>query len=224
MGRSGANAVSVDGKTVVGVGGPTGAWKWAEETGIISLPCKRCMLGAEAVSADGSVVFGSEFLDDEGVVVRWDAKGDANRYVNPEGVKLASIKAVTPDGTLAVGFFVFDIPHGHSTKPEEAVMWLSPTKMVSLGYLHGTGTRALAVNSDGSVVVGVGGGALPTAFRWTKETGMQTVSEWIASAGGKRPESEPRDATGVSADGSRVVGTLRNGNPYVAIVPVGPHN
>ena len=58
--------------------------------------------------------------------------------------------------------------------------------MVSLGI---SGTYALDVSADGSVVVGYGIGA----FRWTTEAGMVTLAEQGQSRG-------------VSADGSVVVG------------------
>jgi uncharacterized membrane protein len=104
-----------------------------------------------------------------------------------------------------------------------AVVWYSPTRVVRLGFFPGGNfSKARAVNRDGTVIVGEsnGGSDGSTVFRWTKSGGMESVVAWVEKAGGTRPASLPKEGMGISADGSRVVGALANGDPFVAAVPL----
>jgi uncharacterized membrane protein len=90
----------------------------------------------------------------------------------------------------------------------QAWRWTSATGIVSLGDVPGefVDSYAKAVSFDGSVIVGYGYGGpqqtnYPQAFRWTAETGMHGL-------GSAQPDFVPLStATGVSADGSVIVGT-----------------
>jgi uncharacterized membrane protein len=213
--RSAANAVSADGRVVVGNSG--GAFRWTEQAGMVALP-GRTMFGARAVSADGRMVFGDEMSADGIHLVRWDVDGHITRYPNPDGVSASFVTAVTPDGSIAVGE-----QHMKGAGPYDgavrAVAWFSPTRIVQLGFFHGGNySKATAVNSDGTVIVGVANSS--TVFRWTPSRGMEALTDWIEKAGGDSPPpSYPISASGVSGDGLRVVGTLANRDAYVAIVP-----
>jgi len=55
--RSSSEAVSADGRVVVGKS--EGAFRWTESTGMVALP-GRSMWGAKAVTADGRMVYGDE--------------------------------------------------------------------------------------------------------------------------------------------------------------------
>jgi uncharacterized membrane protein len=221
--RSAAEAVSADGRVVVGTSG--GAFRWTESTGMVALP-GRSMFGAKAVTADGRMVYGDEMGGDDIHVVRWDEDGTITQYPNPPGVTAAFPAAVTPDGSVLVGQQHTQTPDSRSPRVE-AVLWYSPTERVPLGFLHGGNySKAMAVNTDGTVIIGVASDGSKnntgTAFRWTPTTGMQSLAEWVVSAGGSAPASIPIEANGVSGDGSRVVGALRNGDPFVAVVPNKP--
>jgi probable HAF family extracellular repeat protein len=212
--HSRANAVSRDGQVVVGLSGG-GAFRWTERTGMVALP-GRTLFGATAVSADGRVVYGDEEGADDVHVIRWDFDGSITRYPNPEGVSGSFVRAVTPDGSIAVGEQHVKTAGGGLQM--RAVAWYSPTKIVQLGFFRGGSySKATAVNSDGTVIVGEADGA--TVFRWTQATGMESLTEWIEKAGGGLPSSSLNSAQGVSGDGSKVVGALQNGNPYVAFGP-----
>jgi probable HAF family extracellular repeat protein len=212
--RSAAQAISADGRVVVGYS--SGAFRWTQRTGMVALP-GRTMFGATAVSADGRTVFGDEMDGDDIHVVRWDSDGHITRYPNPEGVSASFVRAVTPDGSIAVGEQQMKGVGAYG--PVRAVVWYSPTRIVQLGFYHGGNfSKATAVNRDGSVIVGVANSS--TVFRWTQSTGMESLTDWIKKAGGDAPLSSPVTATGVSGDGSRVVGVLANADPYVAIVPI----
>ena len=90
--------------------------------------------------------------------------------------------------------------------------------MVSLGYLPGSnGSHANDVTSDGSVIVGwtlelvrVSYQALK-AFRWTEQTGMQTVEEWLAEYGVDTNGLQLFSATAISDNGI-IVGRAKNPN------------
>ena len=92
-----------------------------------------------------------------------------------------------------------DVVVGYSG--DQAIRWTAATGMVGLGFVSGTdNSRALAVNADGSVVVGLAfqGGLHLQAFRWTAATGMADL--------GLLPGSLSSLSTAVNADGSVVVG------------------
>lgn len=79
--------------------------------------------------------------------------------------------------------------------------------MVGLGDVTGSGMGSVAydVSADGSVIVGVsrdGAGA----FYWTAEAGMRSLQQMLTDAGVDLTGWSLANATGVSADGSTVVG------------------
>ncbi len=166
---------------------------------------------ANGLSADGSTLVGrgnsSAVGYEQGYV--WTANGGMQGIGDlaggPAGAGSAA-RAVSADGSVVVGYGTAagrPIPTGGSTaQTQEAFRGTEAGGMVSLGILPGSylGTDALAVSSDGSVVVGVGYNAssFPEAFRWTQGGGLQSLG---FMAGGNQST-----ATGVSGDGSVVVG------------------
>jgi hypothetical protein len=84
--------------------------------------------------------------------------------------------------------------------------------MVGLGFLPGNNSSiAYAVSGDGSVVVGTSYQASFTdlaskAFRWSQSTGMQSISGLLAASGVNTTGWMLASATGVSADGTMIVG------------------
>jgi probable HAF family extracellular repeat protein len=100
--------------------------------------------------------------------------------------------------------------------------------MVDLGTLGGPGSRAVAVNHDGSVIVGTSFTSQQTtsnhAFRWTAKTGMQDLNK-LANSG----NMVLTFANGVSADGTVIAGHGLANQPgsrfpqtvlYRAVVPL----
>ena len=118
-------------------------------------------------------------------------------------------KCVSNDGSVVVGT-------SHSllnlVPVRRAFRWTS-SGMFSLGTLSaGESSAALAVSSDGLVVVGASGNfenQLVKAFRWTSGNGMQSL--------GKLPATESSAAFFTSSNGSVVVGTCtgHNGSNFV---------
>ena len=77
------------------------------------------------------------------------------------------------------------------------------------------------MSADGSVVVGYGGSGNGQAFIWTAATGMQTLSAVLAAANVDLTGWGLNQATGISADGTVVVGngTFGNQNCDIAVLP-----
>lgn len=115
---------------------------------------------------------------------------------------------VSADGSVVVG------ESSSVNSPAEAFRWIQGTGMVGLGFLPGggpsanlnAGSNALGISADGSVVVGYsnipnvnGGYGGYEAFRWTQATGMVGLGDLPGGIFDSK-------ATGVSADGSVVVG------------------
>jgi probable HAF family extracellular repeat protein len=85
--------------------------------------------------------------------------------------------------------------------PTQAGYWTEATGMVALGYfLGGSQSSAIAVNANGSVIVGSGLASSGNyhAFRWTQATGLQDL--------GTLPGGTHSTASVVSADGTIVGG------------------
>src|SRR5262245_19354352 len=119
----------------------------------------------------------------------------------------AEATAISADGSVAVGLAYID-PRAVSGR---AFRWTQTGGMVGLGVLPGEiENGADGVSADGSVVVGgggpvavAGGGSASgaQAFRWTQEGGLVGL--------GRLPGDFYSHATGVSADGSLVIGFSR---------------
>jgi probable HAF family extracellular repeat protein len=182
-------------------------------------------LGTLLGSAGNSIAFGMS--DDASTIIGWSNTTSATgpgsfpsgqhafRWTQSTGmVDLGSLAGVNGlsfawatngDGSVVVG--QTDMPNiGFITQGNQAFRWTQPTGMQALGTLQtGFQSVAYAVNTDGSVVVGEGGVATPTAdgtsgqhaFRWTQATGMVD----IGTLGTMRAA-----ATSVSGDGNVVVG------------------
>lgn len=220
-GRSRGTAVSADGSVIAGYcqSNPSPgttverAFRWTAQTGMVELPDLpggSLRFQANGMSGDGSVIAGWSAGDQTGPAVRWTAQTGTVPLGHPPGLPSNSSHAyaVSADGSTIVG----DVWHsGGATL--EAFRWTEQTCMVVLGLAGFPGMQtstATAVSADGSVIVGYATGinddglALQEAFRWTEETGMVL----LGSLPGTLPFSQ---ATGVSADGSIVVGNGRGG-------------
>jgi autotransporter-associated beta strand protein/probable HAF family extracellular repeat protein len=229
--NSSASAVSADGAVVVGVAGsgvistnPQG-FRWTPSTGMIGLgfPPGAIASDASGVNGDGSVVVGTGYSPGNAQAFRWTASTGAQGLgFLPGGATTSYGRAVSSDGSAVVGYSQWP------SNQTEAFRWKASTGMVGLGYLPGDNfSIAMAVNSDGSVVVGagtVGTSSLFRAFRWTADTGMQSVYDMLAANGVKFSMWSDMVATGVSADGTVIVGNGRdaagNYEGWIARIPI----
>ncbi len=220
-----AKGVNSDGSVVVGVSTATGyeAFRWTQAGGMVGLGYLaggNFFSEAHGVNSDGSVVVGfSKSANSATEAFRWtQAGGMVGLGDLPGGGFYSKATAVNSDGSVVVG-------NSKSTSNHtEAFRWTQAGGMVGLGDLDGGNffSEATAVNSDGSVVVGhsesIGGNE---AFRWTQETGMQSLTQWLEKSGYTLSGWSDTTASGVSDDGSVVVGSGISSNGYEAFIARG---
>jgi autotransporter-associated beta strand protein len=115
------------------------------------------------------------------------------------GDNVARVNGVSSNGLVVVGAS-FDFVPGQPGGAEQAVSWTAANGAMSLGTYPGPypnpSSEALAVNADGSVIVGSDDNA--NAFRWTASTGKVSL--------GVLPGTSGSSAYAVSADGKAVAG------------------
>lgn len=181
-----AQAVSADGKSVVG-GSMTAfgqqAFRWTQPEGMIWL---EPMFSAAAVSADGDLIVGGPY--------RWTRAGGMETLdlLLPNGGYGSGAHGVSADGGVIVGY-----GFRGAERTIEAFLWTEASGTIGLGFLPGGHTSyAEGVSADGLVVVG---NSSEQAYRWTAEEGMTPLGD----LNGGLVQSF---AVAVSADGSVIVG------------------
>jgi probable HAF family extracellular repeat protein len=184
---------------------------------------------AHATSGDGSVVVGNSLVEnprkpntDLTEAFIWEAgvmTGLGFLEVS-KGNDQSVATAISADGTVVAGRSNVSDPNNPRRKASEAFIWEAGV-MTGLGFLAEDGidyhSEALAVSGDGLVVVGLASNTDPSdptnsvdeAFRW--EGGAMTGLGFLQNDT-KNPRSE---ATGVSYDGSTVIGTSNVDHPDV---------
>jgi len=202
--QSYANAVSADGKVVVGSStnypaNTSQAFRWTEATGMVGLgdlPGGIFGSAAKGVSADGSVVVGRGAPASWYQAFRWTEAGGmvGLGYLAGGSYPESVATGVSADGSVVVG-------SSTSSPGSEPFLWNSTAGMVGLGgfesrYYGG----ANAVTPDGALVVGTCNHGQVDAYRWTKAGGMVAI-------GGSNSWG-----TAVSRDGSVVVGSTSSGH------------
>lgn len=127
---------------------------------------------------------------------------------------------ITPDGYKAVGYL-------NNGVRNYAVRWagLRTNSYGNLTILPDDGgaltqTSANAINGDGSVIVGTVSGAYVSAAYWTEHNynyTFQTLYDALTAKGVSLSSPQYlRDATGVSDDGTIIVGLTDNGKVFIA--------
>ncbi len=214
-----ARGVNSDGSVVVGDSKVTSnnyeAFRWTQAGGMVGLgDLGGSYSSARGVSSDGSVVVGdSRATNNITKAFRWTQAGGMVDLGDLGGTGSSSAGGVNSDGNVVVG-----------DSNSEAFRWTQAEGMVGLGYVAGGGffSKSNAVNSDGSVVVGVSKSTSSNeAFRWTQETGMQSLTQWLEKSGYTLSGWSDTSATGVSDDGSVVVGYGISSNGYEAFIARG---
>jgi len=203
-----AYAVSANGAVVVGYwrnqSMQVRAFRWTRTEGMWDIaPLSTYWSEARGVSADGSVVVGwAETATSPARAFRWTPTGVA-QDIGTLGGREAWAFGVSADGQAIVGMAQ------DTTGRYRAFRWTPTGRMQNLGVLPGyERSSAFAVSADGAVVVGTvarnnGGNWQHHAFRWTQAGGMQN----LGTLGGVNSY-----ATGVSGDGSIVVGYAEDAN------------
>ena len=118
---------------------------------------------------------------------------------------------MTPDASVIVG-------EATSNLGIEAFRWTEAEGMIALGDFQGGMHQSIAfdVSADGSVVVGYGSTAQgPEAFVWDATLGIRSLKEVLVAAGVSAVEGWLlTEATGISADGTVVIGNGTNPNGH----------
>lgn len=216
--KSLAKGVSADGSTIVGDSYNQEGWnqgfRWTATTGMVTLgiPSGSVETRVSGISANGQFTFGSTLAPGDGGLLysqamRWtEATGFENLgYLSGWG-RESTITGSSEGGDVLVGF-----SRESQANRTQAIRWTESTSMQGLGFLPG-GNRssASAVSGDGSTIVGSGNSSNAVlgseAFRWTEDSGILRLNENPPSLGGFISM-----ASGVSFDGSAIVGRARFG-------------
>jgi uncharacterized membrane protein len=215
--------ISGNGSTIVGTHSAPGlgvsAFRWNDESGPQDLgdfPGGNHFSAAFDATSDGETVVGVGSIPGGAEGFRWtEASG-----LQGLGQLMYQAQAVSADGTTIAGAGFLN--------GQGAVRWTEAEGPVWLGHLPGlTGTIysfASDISADGAVIVGGSGeDARFQAFRWTAESGMRSVQEMLQELGVDTSGWRLGEASGVSADGSVIIGNgvNPNGDPegWVAVIP-----
>lgn len=179
--------------------------------GLGDLPGGFCKSEAWGISADGLVVVGWSWSDlpdwDEGPLgfeaMRWDRDMGIQGLGGLVGHPDSRALDIAANGAVVVGWARW----ANNASESRAFRWTDVDGMTDLGVFSSDAgfSVAVAVSSDGNTVVGwarEGLAGLTQAFRWRHETGMHYLTGM--------PPSPMSVATGISADGSVIVGRLGN--------------
>ncbi|MGF0536898.1 autotransporter domain-containing protein [Agrobacterium sp. ES01] len=228
-GSSFANAISGDGSTVVGYSlsesGNSTAFRWdnvsqtIESLGTLGITNSYATL----VSYDGSVVAGSSITTDNySYTFRWTEEGGMTN-IGTLGGTYTYVSAMSDDGGAIVGrSSTTSDSYFHAYRWFVSGDGITGT-MSDLGTLGGGNTSAADdVSADGKVVVGAAwdSASVSHGFRWTDETGMISVDDWLRDAGVTLDTDITSGAKYVSADGNIVTGFTQDGLIYIAKVSV----
>jgi len=210
-----ARAVSSDGMVVVGESISTSvspvnpakeAFIWTVAEGMVGLGVlsESSSSIAYGLSADGSTVVGASFSESQEEAFLWTAADGMVGLGDLAGGDLGSrAMDISADGSTVVGW-------SYSGAEKEAFRWTADEGMVGLGSLSGGNgySEALAVSADGSTIVGVSNSASgDEAFVWDALAGMRSLKDVLTDDSGLDLTGWTlRYATGLSADGTTVVG------------------
>lgn len=199
-----AQTTGISDNGAVIVGWSTGQYasepfRWASSKMTSLTPGSTYSQIASGTSSNGAVVVGGLGSSLGAEAFRWTSAGIVGLGDLPGGRLNSSAADVSASGNVVVG-------RGESDEGFRAFRWTSAAGMVSLGIVPGhSSSNARSVSADGAVVVGTGG--FPggqQAIRWTAATGMVGLGDVPGGLGSSF-------ATGVSADGSKVVGSASTG-------------
>jgi len=208
--------LSADGSIVVGESRSANgleAFRWTQAAGMEGLGGLGgipFLSVAAGVSANGLVVAGvsrSPSSGDRGEAFRWTAATGMVPLGDLPGGEYASVATgVSYDGSFVAGSSTSDL----SPDWGEAFLWNESTGLVGLGVLPGSDIPVSApsrLSGNGMVLVGWASTANGReAFRWTESDGMVPMGDL---PGGNFDSF----ATGVSFDGSVIVGSALNPGP-----------
>jgi probable HAF family extracellular repeat protein len=216
-----AFGVSGDGSAVVGyqdIGGYSGAFLWTTDGGGTVTPLGTLRTDnsgnskALGISDNGLFIVGeAENNDNVNHAFRWTTEGGMQDLGGLQTGYSSSAKAISSDGSVVVGL-------ANTSDNYRAFRWTQGGTMESLGTLEGGHfSKANALSKDGSIIVGESAtDDQNRGFVWTEQTQMITVEEWLRNSGVSVSHDFTQNATGISADGTVIVGTTEYSSAYIA--------
>ena len=201
------------------------AFRWTAERAV-NLGELSTGAGAEAtsISGDGNVIVGGAYEDRGTEAFRWTpTTGMVGLGQLGAAAHCSAATAISQDGTTAVGW------GENALGIAEAFRWTADTGLVGLGCLtpqYPLDSFATAVSGDGSVIVGTStvdqnGTYLP--FIWDAARGMRPLQQVLVQDYGLNLAGITLvEVTGISADGSTLVGTgcgPHGAEAWVAVIP-----
>jgi probable HAF family extracellular repeat protein len=195
--------ISADGSTYVGYwtsspGSLERAMRWTSATGIVDFGQPQGTDSvSNAVTPDGSIIVGHYSSLSGSAGFRWSK---ATGFVTPFPSNVTngySLTGISSNGSVVTGI---------RYPGPVAYIWSSGTGVVDVGDLPGgtTYSTSSAISADGGIVVGESDGTNGhEAFRWTAATGIVGLGT---------SDGRQSSATGISADGSIIVGTTSVNN------------
>lgn len=181
------------------------------------------------VSTDGAVVAGvGGQLNGPSQVFRWTKDGGMTDIGALEVGQSMALRDMSADGNVVVGRgYMFDPNVGEDTfyAYRYSVDATGQGTLTNLGVLYQpqpgwvSESEAIAVSADGAYVVGNSYTDYygEQGFRWSEETGMQSIEEWLANAG-VTPGFDSKNAEFISDNGNVVMGATREDDIYIARV------
>jgi uncharacterized membrane protein len=219
--HSTASAVSGDGSVVVGDvlrdshSLDEGA-RWTAGTGMVLLPLPAGQSWGlpNDVSGDGTVVVGLSSSGNDRRATRWTAAGAELLPGMPAGRSAAW--AANGDGTVIAG------TAGNSPTVSEVFRWTEAGGYERIAEFPVTTSDAsvAGISADGSVIAGTGfdTSGLTEGYVWDAAHGFRTLKD-ILSASGIDTGTTRFLISGLSADGTTIVGSTSDQRAFVAVIP-----
>jgi uncharacterized membrane protein len=216
-----ASAVSADGSVVVGDVLRDGhsideGARWTAGTGMVLLPLPAGQVWGlpNDVSADGKVIVGVSSAGNDRRATRWTAAGAQLLPDMPAGRSAAW--AVNGDGSVIAG------TAGDSPTVSEVFRWTEAGGYERIAaFPITTGDVGVAgISADGSVIAGDGYDAsgLGEGYVWDAAHGFRLLKD-ILNASGIDTGTTRFGISGLSADGTTVVGSTSDSRVFVAVIP-----
>ena len=188
-------ALSADGKVMAAnVGGEI--YRWTAADGFVDLGAGDPLNASVGISADGTTIaatiMGSDGFSTPG---RWRAStGWIDLGHLPKGCEMdgnwGSGYSLNHDGSIVVGLAWY-------CPGAQGFRWIEGKGIRALSHPKGASSRASAISADGSTIVG---------FYEHPKQGFRRAVRWTPKADLFTGVMTPGEATGVSADGSQIVG------------------
>ena len=181
---------------------------------------------ANGVNADGTVMVGGGYVGTGGFGFRWTSAGGFVVLPGlPGGDTGTDVAGVSANGNIVIGWAALNNSPIPSIR--QAAYWSGPNaNVVSLGNIYAStySSEARAASTDGATIVGLTDS--PTgrrAFIWDAADGMRDLQTLLSSEGAHLTGWQLTEATGISADGTTLVGNgidpSGNAEAWIATVP-----